>query len=97
MHRAMIFIVVTLIKLIVQQTCQEIVYLIFLVKSESKIYQTMIAAKPQFPKKIRNGMHIIRNMKLILLSFHERFLNFSENIGISDTNSHENSITNIKR
>ena len=32
--------VVTSIKLIVQQTCQEIVYLLFLVKSESKIYQT---------------------------------------------------------
>jgi hypothetical protein len=39
---------------------------------------------------------MIRKMKLTLLSFQDKFLNFNENIGISDTNSHEKSITNIK-
>ena len=57
----------------------------------------MIAAKLLIPRNIRRGMQIIRNIKLMLLSFHERFLNFRENIGISDTNSHENRHTNIKR
>ena len=49
----------------------------------------MIAAKLLIPKKMRNGIHTIKKMKLILLVLHERFLNFSENIGISDTNSKE--------
>ena len=39
---------------------------------------------------------MIRKMKLTLLSFQDKFLNFNENIGISYTNSHEKSITNIK-
>ena len=86
-----------LLKLIVQQTCQEIVYLLFLVKSESKIYQTMIAANPLIPKKMKNGIHTIRKMKLILLLLHERFLNFRENIGISDTSNHENKQTKINK
>lgn len=50
----------------------------------------MMAAKLLIPRNIRRGMQIIRNIKLILLSFHDRFLNFSENIGISDTSSPEN-------
>ena len=47
----------------------------------------MMAAKLAISRNTRKGMQIIRNIKLILLSFHERFLNFRENIGISDTNS----------
>jgi len=54
----------------------------------------MIAAKLLILKKMRNGIHTIRKMKLILLVLHERFLNFSENIGISDTSNHENRQTN---
>ena len=84
-------------KLIVQQTCQEIVYLLSLVKSERRMYQTMIAAKPLIPRKMRNGIHTIRKMKLILLLLHDRFLNFKENIGISDTSNHENRQTRISR
>ena len=45
----------------------------------------MMAAKLAISRNTRKGMQIIRNIKLILLSFHERFLNFRENIGISDT------------
>ena len=91
------FYIVTLIKLIVQQMCQEIVYLLFLVKSESKIYHTTMAAKLLIPRNTRKGMHTIKNVKLILLSFHDRFLNFKENMGISATNNHENRQTTIKR
>ena len=57
----------------------------------------MIAAKLLIPKKTRNGIHTIKKMKLILFVFHERFLNFSENIGISDTSSPENRQTSIRR
>ena len=53
----------------------------------------MIAAKLLIPKKMRNGIHTIKKMKLILLVLHERFLNFSENIGISDTSNHVTSQT----
>ena len=49
------------------------------------MYHTITAAKPLTFKKTRSGMQTIRKMKLILLSFHERFLNFNENMGISDT------------
>ena len=61
------------------------------------MYHTITAAKPLTFKKIRSGMQTIRKMKLTLLSFHERFLNFNENIGISDTSSHENRQTNTNR
>ena len=57
----------------------------------------MIAAKLLIPKKTRNGIHTIKKMKLILLSFYDRFLNFKENIGISDTSSPENRQTSIRR
>ena len=57
----------------------------------------MIAAKLLIPKKMRKGMHTIKNVKLVLLSFHDRFLNFKENMGISATNNHENRQTSIKR
>lgn len=57
----------------------------------------MMAAKPVIPKNARKGMQTIRNMKLILLSFHERFLNFRENISISDTSNPENRHTNRRR
>lgn len=49
------------------------------------MYQTIIAANPAIPKKISSGMQTKRNIKLTLLSFQERFLNFKENIGISET------------
>ncbi len=39
---------------------------------------------------------MIRKMKLTLLSFQDKFLNFNKNNGISDTNSPEISITNNK-
>ena len=42
------------------------------------MYHTITAAKPLTFKKTRSGMQTIRKMKLILLSFHERFLNFNE-------------------
>ena len=61
------------------------------------MYHTITAAKPLTFKKTRSGMQTIRKMKLILLSFHERLLNFNENIGISDTSNHENKQTNAKR
>ena len=60
------------------------------------IYHKITAANPLMPNKISSGIHMIRKMKLTLLSFQDKFLNFNENIGISDTNSHEKSITNIK-
>ena len=37
-----------------------------------------MAAKLLIPRSRRRGMQIIRNIKLILLSFHDRFLNFKE-------------------
>lgn len=49
----------------------------------------MIAAKLQIPRKTSNGTHTIRKIKLVLFSFHDRLLNFSENIGISETNNQE--------
>ena len=57
----------------------------------------MIAAKLHIPKKTRNGMQTIRKMKLILLLFHDKFLNFKENIGISDTNNPEKIQTKISK
>lgn len=57
----------------------------------------MMAAKLLIPRKTRKGIQIIKKIKLTLLSPHVRFLNFNENIGISDTSSHENRQTNIKR
>ena len=76
---------------------KDLFYLLFLVISESSIYHTIIAAKLQIPKKMRNGMQTSRKMKLVLLSFHDRFLNLSENIGISDTSSHEKRQTSSNR
>ena len=61
------------------------------------MYHTISSAKPLTFKKTRSGMQTIRKMKLILLSFHERLLNFNENIGVSDTSNHENKQTNAKR
>lgn len=60
------------------------------------IYHTMMAAKPLIPKKISMGMQTIRKRKLTLLSLQDKFLNLSENMGISDTNSPEKSITNTR-
>lgn len=56
-----------------------------------------MAAKLLIPRNTRKGMHTIKNVKLVLLSFHDRFLNFKENMGISATNNHENRQTSIKR
>ena len=61
------------------------------------MYHTIIIAKLQIPVKIRAGRHTIKKMKLILLSFHERFLNFKENIGISDTSNHEKTQINTNK
>ena len=55
------------------------------------MYQAITAEKPLIPKKTSNRAAIIRNIKLILLSFHDRFLNLSENIGISAIINQENS------
>ena len=71
-----------------------IVYLLFPEITESKTYHTMIAAKLLIFKKRIRGMHTSRKMKLILLSFHVRFLNLSENIGMSETNNHDEMHTN---
>ena len=49
-----------------------------------------MAEKLQTPIKRRRGMQTIRKTKLTLLSFHDKFLNFKENIGISETSSQEN-------
>ena len=57
----------------------------------------MITAKLQIPKNISVGIHTIKNMKLILLSFQDRFLNFKENIGISETSNQENRQTNMNK
>ena len=61
------------------------------------MYHTITAAKPLTFKKQEVGCRQSGKMKLILLSFHERFLNFNENMGVSDTSSHENRQTNINR
>lgn len=45
----------------------------------------MMAAKLLMPSINISGMQIIRKMNLIWLLAHERFLNLSENIGISAT------------
>lgn len=50
----------------------------------------MQVAKPRTCKTAKKTMLSNKKRKLTLLSFHERLLNFNENIGISDTNSHEN-------
>lgn len=76
---------------------REFVYLFFFVTSDSSIYQTIMAEKLQIPMKRRRGMQTIRKMKQVLLSFHDRFLNFKENIGISETRSQENIPTNNNR
>ena len=73
------------------------VYFFFLVITERRIYQTITAAKPAIPKKISRGMQTSKKMKLTLLSFQDRFLNFNENIGISETKRYENIATRAKR
>ena len=76
---------------------ERFVYLFFFVTSDSSIYQTIMVEKLQIPMKRRRGIQIIRKMKQVLLSFHDRFLNFKENIGISETRSQENIPTNNNR
>ena len=61
------------------------------------MYHTMMAAKPLTCKKARSGIHTVRKIKLTLLSFQERLLNFRENIGISATNNQENRQTNTNK
>ena len=74
------------------------VYALFLqVKMESSKYHTMMAANPLIWKIAKRGIHTNRNVKLTLLSFQERFLNFSENMGISEINSQENKQTKATR
>lgn len=50
----------------------------------------MIAENPPTCRNTSKGIQVSKKMKTILLSFHERFLNFKENIGISETNNQEN-------
>lgn len=57
----------------------------------------MIAAKLLIPKNTSKGMHTIKKMKLVLFSFHDKFLNFNENMGISETKSQEKKQTNKNR
>ena len=57
----------------------------------------MTAENPLMPKNTSNGMQTMMKIQLIWLSFHVRFLNFSENIGISATNKYDISMTKQKR
>ena len=57
------------------------------------IYQTITAERPFSRRMIRIMAATIRNMKRTLLSAHFRFLNLSENIGISLVISQEKKIT----
>lgn len=61
------------------------------------MYHTIIAAKPLTFKNTRSGTQTIKKIKLTLLSFHERLLNFNENMGISDTSNQENRQTSTNR
>lgn len=56
----------------------------------------MTDAIPENPQIMIIGMEVIMKMYFILLSFIDRFLNFRENIGISDMSNHENMIINTK-
>ena len=64
---------------------------------DSTMYHKMIMANPLTPKIANSGIHTSKKMKLTLLSFHEKFLNLSENMGTSEISSHEERHTNIKR
>ena len=56
---------------------------------ESSTYHTMQTAKPCTCHTARKTTHTNRKKKRSLLCDHDKSLNFSENIGISDTSSHE--------
>lgn len=60
-------------------------------------YQMMMAARQAFPNRMMSGNDTDKKMYCILLDCQERFLNLSENIGISATNSHDVSNTNRMR
>ena len=53
------------------------------------MYHKTIAVKDKSFNNARMGMQMTKNMILILLLFHFRFLNLSENIGISEIRSPE--------
>lgn len=55
---------------------------------ERTVYHIIMAANALIPRN-RSGILINKKVKLILLSFQDRFLNFKENIGSSDTNRNE--------
>ena len=54
-----------------------------LVITESKTYNKIAIGIAKYFKRINNTTIEIRNRNFILLSFHEQFLNFNENKGIS--------------
>lgn len=56
----------------------------------------MIVAIPDNPQNMIIGIEVNIKMYFILLSFIFKFLNFKENIGISDISNHENIIINTK-
>ena len=52
-------------------------------------YHDIIATGARYPSR-SIGAATTRNVNLLLLLFHLKFLNFIENIGISDTRKYEN-------
>ena len=57
----------------------------------------MAAANPLICNIIKRPALSNKKLKLTLLSLHDKFLNLSENMGISDTKSHENKPTNSNK
>ena len=64
-------------------------------KSERMTYHAIIAAKQLYLKTIIIGIQVTIKIYLILLSFHDRFLNFNAKSGISATKRKQNN--NMKR
>ena len=62
---------------------------------DNKIYQAIIGAKALSCKPIKSKMQTIKNIYCRLLSFHAMFLNFNENMGISETKKKQNKPTKM--
>ena len=62
--------------------------------ADNIIYQTITAQTPLIPHKASKRMLTARNIYCILLLFQDKFLNFKENIGNSETKSNDITITN---
>lgn len=67
------------------------------VMADNIIYHIITIVIPLNLKRVSNIILTIRKMYLMLLYFHERFLNFKENIGNSETRSNDIIITNNNR